>query len=138
MYLSDGDDGREYGQATALNELLSELQDITLIGLPLGLSPLRGIQHHIDLLSSANLLNLPHYRMSLEEHNVLQGTVDELMEKGLLQHSMSLCVVPALLVPKMDENWRMCVDSHAINKITIKYCFPIPRFEDMLDTLTCA
>ncbi|KAL5743976.1 hypothetical protein ACOSQ2_027092 [Xanthoceras sorbifolium] len=52
--------------------------------MPIGLPPIRGIEHQIDFVPGAPIPNRPAYRSNPEETKELQRQVDELMEKGKL------------------------------------------------------
>jgi hypothetical protein len=43
-----------------------------------------------------------------------------------------------MLNPKKDGGWRMCTDSKEINKIAIRYKFPLPIIYDLMDCLSGA
>ena len=106
--------------------ILEKFKDVIPEEIPHGLPPKRSIQHCIDLVPGSTLANNAAYRMNSSQSTELQRQVKELLAKGLVRESMSPCVVPGLLVPKKYGAWRMCVNNCAINKITIKYRFPIP------------
>ncbi|XP_049405047.1 uncharacterized protein LOC125868442 [Solanum stenotomum] len=103
--------------------------------MPAGLPPLRGIEHQIDFIPGSQIPNRPAYRSNPAETKELLRQVEELLEKGLIKESLSLCAIPVILVPKKHGTWRMCIDGRAVNKITMKYRHPIPRLDDMLDEL---
>lgn len=87
------------------------------------------------MVPGASLLNKAPYKLTPKQNREVAKKVQELMDQGLIGKSISPCVVPTILVPKKGGTWRLCIDSKAINNITIRYRFPIPRIEDLMDCL---
>ena len=117
-----------------LSLVLDEFKDVFQEP-PKGLPPIRGIEHQIDFIPGSSLPNRLTYQTSPEEAKENQKQVNELLEKGWVQHSMSPCAMPVILVPKKDGTWRMCINCRAINNITTKYRHSIPRLDDLIDEL---
>ena len=82
-----------------------------LADLPSGLLPICSIEHHIDLIPGASILNNLDYHYNPEEKKELQKQINQLMNKGLVCESLSARVFLVLLVPKKDGTWCMGVDS---------------------------
>ncbi|XP_048228310.1 uncharacterized protein LOC125369574 [Ricinus communis] len=73
-----------------------EFEDVFPEELPSGLSPLKGIEHQIDLVPRSSIPNRPAYRVNPEETKELQCQVEELLSKGYVKESLSPCDVPVL------------------------------------------
>lgn len=102
--------------------------------LPNELPPLRNI--HITSIWSWSKFGKPSpLQNELEGEPYFTRKGRRVATKGIHSREHGSCAVRTLLVPKKDGSWRMCVDSRAINKITVKYNFLIPRLDDMLDML---
>ena len=92
----------------------------------------------MDLIPRANFPNKAPYRLTPKENEELNRQVHELLQKGLIREILSPCAIPIVLAPNRNGEWRMCTDSRAINKITMKYRFPMPQMDGIMDCLSGA
>ena len=118
-----------------VQELLGKYKEIVSDGTPATLPPRRVISHQIDFVPGASLPNKAAYKLTPDQNLEVARQVQELMDQGLIQKSISPCAVLVVLASKKGGKWRLCTDSRAINHITIRYRFPIPRIEDLMDCL---
>lgn len=102
-----------------------------------GFSPLHDIHHQIYLASRVSSSNYPHSNKQFE-YKKLHHQVEELLQKGSVCKSLSSCTVLALLIPKKNGMYCMCVDNCVIAKITVHHHFPILQLDNLQDPLSGA
>ncbi|KAL2246181.1 UNVERIFIED_CONTAM: Transposon Ty3-I Gag-Pol polyprotein [Sesamum indicum] len=100
-----------------------------------GLPPHREVDFEIDTILGAAPISIASYRMAPSELKELKKRLEELLDKGFIQPSISPWGGPVLFVKKKDESMRLCVDYRQLNRITIKNKYPLPRIDDLLDQL---
>ncbi|UYV71003.1 hypothetical protein LAZ67_8001384 [Cordylochernes scorpioides] len=75
------------------------------------------------------------YRVSAKERTIIKDQIDEMLEEGIIRPSSSPWSIPVILVRKLDGKYRFCVDYRKLNEVTVNEVYPIPRIDDVMDTL---
>jgi hypothetical protein len=100
-----------------------------------GMPPDREIKFVIDLVPGTAPIYKRPYRMATKQLAQLKDQIKELLEKGFICPSSSPWGAPMVFVSKKDGTQRMYVDYRALNKVTIRNKYPLPRINDLFDQL---
>ncbi|CAI7824103.1 unnamed protein product, partial [Closterium sp. NIES-53] len=78
------------------------------------------------------------FRLTQPELDELRKQLDCLLEKKFNRLSSSPFAAPIPFTPKKDGGFRMCIDYRALNMVTVKSRYPIPRADELIDQLRIA
>ena len=70
-----------------------------------------------------------------EEEAELKEFLKENEEKGFIRRSESEAGYPVLYVPKKTGDKRLCTDYRKLNKITKRNSFPLPRIDQIFESM---
>ena len=76
-----------------------------------------------------------HSRLNEQEVEEMKKKIKELLAAGHIEFSSSPWSAPILFVRKKDGTLRMCIDYRALNELTIRNKFPLPRIDAIFDKL---
>ena len=101
----------------------------------IGTTPLT--QMSIDTGDSEPVSQKP-YPVAMKHYNWVKEEIDKLLEAGLTRNSHSSWSAPIIVVPKEDGGKHLVIDYRALNKVTRKFIWPMPKVEDIFSQLNGA
>jgi hypothetical protein len=114
--------------------VVNEFPDVFPEELP-SMPPDRDIKCVIELKPRTTLIYKTPFRMTTLELVELKEHIKELLDKGSILPSSSPWGAPVIFVPKKEGTQRLCVNYHALNEVTVKNKYPLPRIDDLFDQL---
>jgi hypothetical protein len=100
-----------------------------------GMPPDRDIEFVIELKPGTAPIYKTPYRMTTLELAELKKHIKKLLEKGFIQPRSSPWGAHVIFVPKNDGTQRLCVDYRALNEVTVKNKYLLPRIDNLFDQL---
>lgn len=117
---------------TQIQQLLSSIPNIFATNEPTVTSA--GIYHEIPTRTSRPVASALRCR-SREAIKVLCQNVEAMLRAKVIRHSKSPWVSEPHLVKKADGTYRFCVDFRKLNKVRVQDEYPLPRLDNILDSL---
>lgn len=93
------------------------------------------LQHHIHTEPHAAPIYQRPRSIPLRTRDAVRIEIDSMLAAGIVVPSTSEWSSPIVVVKKKDGGIRLCVDYRAVNDITIKDSFPLPKINDLLENL---
>ncbi|KAJ0393889.1 hypothetical protein P43SY_007544 [Pythium insidiosum] len=93
-----------------------------------------GVEHHIPTGTAAPILHRA-WRKSVTENAIVDDHVRKMLKEGVIEMGNGPWGFPVVLVRKKDGSVRFCVDYRALNQVTIKDVYPLPRIDETLESL---
>ncbi|CAJ0961915.1 unnamed protein product [Ranitomeya imitator] len=112
-------------------EFLSDFQDVFEESKSDALPPHRNCDCAIDLIPGSKFPKGRLFNLSVPEHTAMRSYVKESLEKGHIRPSSSPLGAGFFFVAKKDGSLRPCIDYRLLNKITVKFQYPLPLISDL-------
>nr|GEU67609.1 putative reverse transcriptase domain-containing protein [Tanacetum cinerariifolium] len=94
-----------------------------------------GKSYDVELADGAAPVARAPYQLAPSEMKEMSEQPQALSDKGFIRPSSSPWGVPVLFVKKKDGSFRMCIDYHELNKLTIKNRYALLRIDDLFNQL---
>ncbi|OWZ10652.1 Gag-pol fusion protein [Phytophthora megakarya] len=95
------------------------------------------ITHHIDTGNSVPIM-LKRCRQVLTKDELVDKNVTKMLSSGVIEECQDAWGFPVVLVRMKDGEVRFCVDYRALNKVTHRDIYPLPRIDETLEALSDA
>ena len=94
-------------------------------------------QMSIDMGDSDPVSQKP-YPVAMKHYQWVKEEIDKLLEAGVIRNSHYSWSAPIIVVPKGDGGKCLVIDYRALNKVTRKFVWPMPKVEDIFSQLNGA
>lgn len=120
------------GQRGQVRDVLLEFQDVFSCSGEIGHCTL--VEHMIETGDAAPIKQAPR-RLALSEQKKADTCIEDMLDKDVIGPSSSPWASPVVLLTKKDGKPRFAIDLRKLNRVTRKDAYPLPRIDDILDSL---